>query len=511
MAGRVLAVSELEPGTAVGDRYRVVRWIGAGTVGTVHEVEHVGLRVRFAMKLMSPRLFGVPGAAERFHREARSVAGIDDPRIVRVTDFGHHEGRPFLVMERLEGQTLGAAWHAGAIDPRGLVELMIDVLEGLAAAHARGLVHRDIKPENLFVVRDALGRRRAKILDFGLVKLAQPEDAVKTAQGAVFGTPRYMAPEQATGDEVDRRTDLYAVAVILHELLSGEPPFSGRDAAEVLRQHIVASPPPLTVNAPGLDGPRLAAAVASGLAKRREERPTDAAAFAAALAAALEGPKTKRNPPDLRWLGPVAAVGMLLALWAWPNDEPTIPSEPSPEPPPALVAEGPQPEAPPEASSEEPEGEPADVPEEPIEPKPSEDSASVESLLSERDPVALRRAIRDLETDERQEAGSELASIARGAPTFALRRQAYEALEARNETRLVGPLAFLTEELAKNATDSCELRRWYVARIAALRIPSTRPLLVREKERRGGFLDLDRKGGCLDPVVNPALAAFDRK
>lgn len=269
------APQALEPGALVGDRYRVLDMIGQGGVSVVYRAEHILLGKEVALKVLRPELSGMRLAVDRFRREARSLCQLDHPRIVRVTDFGRAEnGALFLVMELFRGESLYSLLQRhGPLPPELALSLADQVLSGLAHAHERGVVHRDLKPENIMVVRTVHGIE-ARILDFGIAKLAG-EDGVDplTRAGAVFGTPRYMSPEQAAGDPVDHRTDLYTVGVLLYELLTGRVPFDGDTTMQILSRVLTLPPPPLGVTfaLPEL-GEALERVVARALAKDREER-----------------------------------------------------------------------------------------------------------------------------------------------------------------------------------------------------------------------------------------------
>lgn len=280
---------DLQPGDVVGERYRVVAPIGSGGMGNVYRVQHTLMAKEMAMKLLRPELSSIPQIVERFEREAKSASRLDNVHIVRVTDFGQApNGAFFLIMELLEGESLGARMHRqGPLPIDEALEVADQILEALEHAHANGVVHRDLKPENIMlVVRD--GRTIVKILDFGLAKLtasaADPNEANLTKAGMVFGTPRYMSPEQAAGEQVDERSDLYAVGVILYEVLAGRPLFGASAAVELLTAHLTKAPPPLDLQVPD---PTTAAeverAVMRALAKHKADRWQSAREFREAL------------------------------------------------------------------------------------------------------------------------------------------------------------------------------------------------------------------------------------
>ncbi|KIG14494.1 Serine/threonine protein kinase PrkC, regulator of stationary phase [Enhygromyxa salina] len=254
----------------IHERYRIEGLLGRGGMGAVYKAHHVGLRRDVAIKVLHEGLSRDPSTAKRFDREAQSVSRLDHRNCVRVTDFGTTEaGVKYLVMELLEGAeleaSLGQPWA-----PDKAVDTIVQMLEGLEHAHHFGIVHRDLKPENVFVTTDFRGDEIVKLVDFGIAKLIDDEGAKEqlTRAGMVFGTPRYMSPEQASGGKLDERTDLYAAGLILYQMLAGHPPFVSDDAATLLRMHILADPPALPPSVPA----PLAQVVAKLLEKSRNDR-----------------------------------------------------------------------------------------------------------------------------------------------------------------------------------------------------------------------------------------------
>lgn len=238
----------LEAGTVLGGRYRLQGALGQGGASVVYRAEHIDLLKEVAVKVLKPELCVLKEAMQRFQREARAVSRLDHRNIVRVTDFGRtNNGSLFLVMELVNGQCLADMVRDRPLPTSMVLSIALEVLEGLSHAHAHGVVHRDLKPDNIMVDYVA-GRVVAKVLDFGIAKvLEEPMDGGLTQPGRVFGTPRYMAPEQAQGLRVDARADLYAVGVCLYEMLSGVPPFPGDHALHVLQQVLTEEPPPLVL------------------------------------------------------------------------------------------------------------------------------------------------------------------------------------------------------------------------------------------------------------------------
>jgi serine/threonine protein kinase len=304
-------------GKIIAGRYQLLRRIGKGGMGLVYEADHLGIGKRVAVKLLLDKYTDDEEVVARFQREARTASAIGDDHIVEVFDAGVTEdGRSYLVMELLLGHSLAEIAEAtGPMPAVRAVPIVRQVLRGLDAAHAKGIVHRDMKPENVFVVQKPDRPDYAKIMDFGISKFMQlSESKVRlTATGAVIGTPVYMAPEQALGvGEIDARVDLYAVGVMLYELLAGRPPFQAPTYIALVTQHLHTPPPPLALARPDLP-PRLIAAVHRALEKEPKDRFTSAAEMAAALPAdselanfdriaTLTGPT--RVGPGSRVLGP---------------------------------------------------------------------------------------------------------------------------------------------------------------------------------------------------------------
>jgi serine/threonine-protein kinase len=217
----------LPEGTRLDEKYVIVRHIKTGGMGAVYEVEHTGLGKKLAAKLLLPELSRRAELLERFRREARAASATGHENIVEVTDLGETRGGvPFLVMELLQGRTLGAELKNGRLLPERAVHITRQMLSALRAAHARGIVHRDLKPENIFLIQRASDPDFVKVLDFGIAKMLTEELGDElTRAGQVVGTPTYMAPEQARGAEIDARADLYAVGAMLYRMVTGNRPF----------------------------------------------------------------------------------------------------------------------------------------------------------------------------------------------------------------------------------------------------------------------------------------------
>jgi serine/threonine protein kinase len=260
------------PGKTIVERYRVDEALGVGGMGAVFRGRHLGLKRDVAIKVLHPDLTRDPEISKRFDREAHSASRLDHPNCLRVTDVGTTEdGVKFMVMDLLSGAELADRLGQPIAADRAVL-MTLQILRGLEHAHDNGVVHRDVKPENIFITRDHDGREVLKLVDFGIAKLAGGggggNDTRMTKAGLIFGTPAYMSPEQAMGLEADARSDLYAVGVILYEMLTGSPPFESDDPVKLVRMQVSRDPPPL----PDTVHPTLAAVVMKLLAKDRDER-----------------------------------------------------------------------------------------------------------------------------------------------------------------------------------------------------------------------------------------------
>jgi serine/threonine-protein kinase len=253
-----------QPGDVVGGKYRIVRLIGDGGMGAVYEARHEILGSAVALKFLHAELARRPGLASRFLQEAKVSASIQSPHVTRVTDVDQTpDGAPYLVMELLSGESLQQLIDRRHKLPKDqAIDFALQILSGLEAAHALGVVHRDLKPDNVFIT-PSTGGPVLKLLDFGIAKLRQTSEYQRglTRPGAIMGTPEYMAPEQLyAADKVDHRADIYSLGAILYEMLSGERPAYGDDAHQIVGQVAAGKVKPLTEHVPTL-GAELAAAV----------------------------------------------------------------------------------------------------------------------------------------------------------------------------------------------------------------------------------------------------------
>jgi serine/threonine-protein kinase len=287
-------------GKCIQGRYRIEEQLGAGGVGTVYRAVHLALGRAVALKVLRKQHNERWVSRKRFEREAQALAQVAHPHIVAISDCGMDEDVPFLVMELLEGESLEARLRRGPLAPALACSFGLELLEGLAFIHERGLVHRDIKPGNVFLERTVHGAERLKILDFGLAKLVvQSADAAVTRSGEVLGTPAYMSPEQVTGEVCDARTDVYAVGLLLFEMIAGRRPFQGSES-EILRQQLVEPMPLLSEVLPraGLN-PGLDLVLQRATDKEKDQRFADAQSMASALGKALPRAGGSTRPASL--------------------------------------------------------------------------------------------------------------------------------------------------------------------------------------------------------------------
>jgi len=320
--------------------YRIVAKLGSGGMGVVYEAEDLKLGRRLALKFLPEELAGNPQALERLQREARAASSLNHPHICTIYDIENVNGRSFIAMELLQGRTLQHLLLKGRLKSQQALELAIQIADALEAANRRGIVHRDIKPANIFVDE----RWQVKLLDFGLAKLTQMAPVVEertelqqptidvqlTSPGSTLGTVAYMSPEQALGEELDARTDLFSCGVVLHEMLTGRPAFPGRTAAAVFDAIIHRAPTPVTVLQPGLPA-EVDRVIGKLLEKDRDLRYQSAAELRADLKRLKRDTTSDsavrhdsaENPPiagrHSRWVWPIAVmVGlMLIAAVGW--------------------------------------------------------------------------------------------------------------------------------------------------------------------------------------------------
>ena len=273
-------------GAVLDGRYKVIEPVAEGAMGVVYRAERLKLGRTVAVKVLHDELPDELASAQRFEREAMAMAKLEHPHCAAVLDVGTHEGKPFVVMDFVTGSDLKSLIVLGPTPVPRAVEIVRQVLSGLAHAHELGIIHRDIKPANIMLSQKAGLGDHVKILDFGLARL-KSETTSNLTTGIVVGTPAYMAPEQIRGTLIDHRADLYACGVLLMELVTGKKPFHSEkdDPVEVVRMHLNKPAPRLDALLPGVDFGPLEAVVAKALAKDPDDRYQTATEMVAALEA----------------------------------------------------------------------------------------------------------------------------------------------------------------------------------------------------------------------------------
>jgi eukaryotic-like serine/threonine-protein kinase len=290
-------------GTVLAERYFVHSLIGEGGMGKVYAAEHVLMHKRVAIKVLHKELTALPDVVRRFEREAMAAANIDHPNVASATDFGHlPEGSVFLVLEYVKGISLRSEIADGAFAVVRALHIARQIASALASAHARGIVHRDLKPENVMLVEKAGDPDFVKVLDFGIAKVPIQEVSERgsirpgqiiTKVGMIFGTPEYMAPEQALGQEADGRADQYALGIILFEMLTGSRPYRSNNQVGMLGQQLKEPPPTIAEFAPNVVVPAsVDELIGRMLAAERDKRLDNTLE----LVAAIEGLLLKLQP-----------------------------------------------------------------------------------------------------------------------------------------------------------------------------------------------------------------------
>jgi len=233
-------------GRVLSERYRILRKLGEGGMGVVYLAEHVVIEKKLALKVLFPDLTRRADLIQRFMQEAKSASRIGHENVIDITDFGQSpEGYVFIAMEYLSGQDLGQVLKAaGSLSWERAQPIVVQIVKALRAAHERGIIHRDMKPENIFIIPRDDGREFVKVLDFGIAKVMGLDEDVPrlTRTGMIFGTPEYMSPEQAQGQPVDHRVDIYAVGCIMFHILTGRVPFKADSFMGILSKHMMETP-----------------------------------------------------------------------------------------------------------------------------------------------------------------------------------------------------------------------------------------------------------------------------
>jgi eukaryotic-like serine/threonine-protein kinase len=272
----------LKPGSLVAGKYRIVQEAGAGGMGIVYKAEDLKLKRPVALKFLPPHLMDSPELKERFLIEAQAAAALSHPNICTIYEVGESEDRPYIAMEYVEGETLRDRVKKGPLEPREAVDLVDQVAAGLGEAHGTDIIHRDVKSANIMVT----ARGRAKVMDFGLAKLRGASSLTKSQ--TMLGTVAYMSPEQAQGERLDRRTDIWSLGVVLYELLAGKLPFQGAHDLTVIYAILHKEPESLIALRPSL-APELDHVVGQALAKKPADRYQTMEELREDLAAVAEG------------------------------------------------------------------------------------------------------------------------------------------------------------------------------------------------------------------------------
>ena len=300
-------------GTVIADRYLVSKLLGEGGMGKVYLASHVRLPQKAAIKVLHHDMVKDAGAVARFNREAANAARIEHDRVARVFDFGEtSDGLVYLAMEFVPGRTLRELLNDTPRLPAvRAANIVYQVAEGLDAAHRLSIVHRDLKPDNILVVTDESGGDRCKVVDFGIAKVTNSTETQLTQAGMLVGTPEFMSPEQVLGEQLDGRSDVYALALVAYEMFTGALPFEGNTPERKLTARLIQDPRPLAVVAPDVEWPAaLQQAFDHALEREPDARTASALDFADAVVSAIEG---WSGVPVLRSRTPLSTTAITMA------------------------------------------------------------------------------------------------------------------------------------------------------------------------------------------------------
>ena len=295
-------------GSIIAERYHVLKKLGEGGMGQVYLAEHVKMGRKSAVKVMNPGMVNDADAISRFNREAANASRINHPNVAGIYDFGETaEGLIYLAMEFIEGESLTSLVEKnGALPPLRAADIAKQAADGLSVAHDMGIVHRDLKPDNIMIAKNRDGSDCVKVVDFGIAKAAGSENQKVTKTGLVVGTPEYMSPEQLAGDKLDGRSDIYSLALVAYNMLTGTLPFEGETAQESMIMRLTDDPRPLAVTKPDTSWPtEVQDVLGKALQRKRDDRYRSASEFGTALFVAVE-----RMPKQ----APAGATQMIGAL-----------------------------------------------------------------------------------------------------------------------------------------------------------------------------------------------------
>ena len=324
-------------GSIIAERYHVLKKLGEGGMGQVYLAEHVKMGRKSAVKVMNPGMVNDADAISRFNREAANASRINHPNVAGIYDFGETpEGLIYLAMEFIEGESLTSLVEKnGALPPLRAADIAKQAADGLQVAHEMGIVHRDLKPDNIMIAKNRDGSDCVKVVDFGIAKAAGAENQKVTKTGLVVGTPEYMSPEQLAGDKLDGKSDIYSLALVAYNMLTGKLPFEGETAQESMIMRLTDDPRPLSMTKPDTSWPaEVQAVMAKALQRKREDRYDSASKFGIALYQAVEHMPRAASAGATQMIGAVDGATAVMA----PPPKTRLDASPAAAPAPATIA-----------------------------------------------------------------------------------------------------------------------------------------------------------------------------